>query len=107
VTVVGEEVFPAAIYTSLRAKDDWRRHQLGTNEVEFKREKLDCDTERQCLRYLKSLGLGFGAFDLVESADGAITFLECNTNGQFGWLEDELDLPISAAIARWLHGRAD
>jgi hypothetical protein len=45
------------------------------------------------------MGLKFGAFDLVERPDGQIVFLECNPNGQYGWLEEDLGLPISESIA--------
>ena len=99
VTVVGDDFFAAAIYTDADAKDDWRRHQLSTSKVRFAVERLPAAVESACRRYLERLQLGFGAFDLVESPDGHITFLECNANGQFGWLEDELGLPISRAIA--------
>lgn len=98
VTVVGDNVFDAAIYTSEDAKDDWRKHQQGT-EVEFKKENLDVHIEQQCITMLGKLGLKFGAFDFIEGEDGKITFLEMNPNGQFMWLEKMLDLPISRAIA--------
>ncbi len=53
----------------------------------------------KCVAFLGRLGLVYGAFDFVENKEGKITFLECNTNGQFRWLEDILGLPISNAIA--------
>lgn len=52
-----------------------------------------------CLAYLDELGLRFGAFDFALTDDGAPVFLECNPNGQWGWLEDATGLPIAAAIA--------
>lgn len=97
VTVVGEEVFPVAIHTSETAKDDWRKHQFTSN-VEFKQEQLPGSIGSLCLQYLREVELTYGAFDLIEDYDGKITFLECNTNGQFKWLEDMFDLPISDAI---------
>lgn len=45
------------------------------------------------------MGLKFGAFDFIETAPGEVIFLECNSNGQYGWLEETLGLPISHAIA--------
>lgn len=97
ITVVGEEVFQASIYTQDHAKDDWRRHQL-TSKVRFKRESmLEIEISR-CAEFLNRAGLIYGAFDFVEDYEGKITFLECNTNGQYKWLEEQLDLPISDAI---------
>ncbi len=49
--------------------------------------------------------MGHGAFDFIENEDG-ITFLECNLNGQYLWLEEDLGLPISEAIADELAARA-
>lgn len=97
VTVVGDEVFDAAIYTSPEAKDDWRVHQL-TDKVTFKKETIRDDIHKLCAKYLGHFGLTYGAFDFIEDADGKITFLECNSNGQFRWLEELLDIPISDAI---------
>lgn len=98
VTVVGEQVFSAAIYTDEQAKDDWRRLQT-TSAVQFRQEKLPEKAEERCIRYLDSMSLKFGAFDFIEKPDGEIVFLECNPNGQYGWLEEGLGLPISEAVA--------
>ncbi|HVV25411.1 MAG TPA: hypothetical protein VHC21_00015 [Candidatus Saccharimonadales bacterium] len=101
VTVVGDNVFPAAIYTERHAKDDWRKHQL-TSAVEFKEGELPDRIGSNCVAYLGKMGLRYGAFDLVENSDGEITFLECNPNGEYGWLEQALGFPISEAIANEL-----
>lgn len=98
ITVVGDQAFDAAIYTDDAAKDDWRKHQLETR-VRFKSEAFPDDQKEKCFKYLDEFGLNFGAFDFIEDSGGKITFLECNAHGQYGWLEDELGLPISNAIA--------
>ncbi len=98
VTVVGDEAFLVAIYTTDNAKDDWRRHQL-TTDVTFKTEKLSTTLTEKCVKFLGKCGLLYGAFDFIENDEGQFTFLECNTNGQYRWLEDLLELPISDAIA--------
>lgn len=98
VTVVGEKVFPVAIYTSEAVKNDWRKLQ-ETEAVRFTPEELSDEASEKCVRYLRRLGLGFGAFDLVEKPDGTIVFLECNPNGQYSWLEEDFGLPISQAVA--------
>lgn len=98
VTVVGDRIFPAAIYTDLDAKDDWRRHQLKSS-VKFQHDTLPEGVEEKCIDMLGKLGLRFGAFDFIETSDNRFIFLECNPNGQYGWLEDGLGFPISDAIA--------
>lgn len=98
VTVVGENVFSAAILTTAAAKDDWRKLQ-ATSAVEFKAGNLPDDVTEKCTKFLGSMGLKYGAFDFVETPDGEMIFLECNPNGQYGWLEEELGFPISNAIA--------
>lgn len=45
------------------------------------------------------LGLRFAALDFVVTPDGDWWFLECNPNGQWGWIEDETGFPIAAALA--------
>lgn len=101
VTVVGEEVFPIAIYTEEGAKDDWRRHQ-ARSEVMFASEPFDPVLSERCVEFLGSYGLRFGAFDFIESDSGQTTFLECNANGQYFRFEEEFGLPISEAIANEL-----
>lgn len=106
VTVVGDNVFPAAIYTDESAKDDWRKHQ-NSSSVQFKGGKLPDGIEDLCIRYLQEMGLGFGAFDLIERPNGEVVFLECNPNGQYSWLEEDLGLPISDSIAAALISTAE
>lgn len=98
ITAVGDQTFDAAIYTDKDAKDDWREPEHD-HQVVYKKETFPADLQEKCLRFLGRCGLRFGAFDFVEDNDGNVTFLECNTNGQFGWLEEQLGLPISSAIA--------
>lgn len=97
VTIVGDNVFAASIYTSAEAKDDWRRLQL-TDAVRFQVDALPENISALCKQYLRALGLRFGAFDLIETPESEFIFLECNPVGQYGWLEDSLGLQISLAI---------
>ena len=97
ITIIGDHVFPVAIYTDETAKDDWRKHQ-GTPHVRFASEPFSSDIATQCQTMLKTYGMRYGAFDFVED-DNAITFLEMNPSGQYYWLETELGLPLSDALA--------
>ena len=51
---------------------------------------------------MKALNLHFGAVDLVLTPDDQYYFLEINPNGQWLWLEDKLEFPISDKIVEWL-----
>ena len=99
VTVVGDKVFDASVHTSEEAKDDWRAHTEDASAVSFHNEEMSQDIKDRCVEFLGHLGLKFGAFDFIEDYDGKITYLEVNPNGQFGWIEEQLGMPISSAIA--------
>jgi len=99
ITVVGDVVFSAAIYTSDKARNDWRQRQFDEEHVTFKVEELPVKYQKLCVAYTKYYSLRYGAFDLVERPDGSIVFLEINAGGQFMWLEEKFGLPISKAIA--------
>jgi hypothetical protein len=107
ITVVGKQTFNAAIYTDKSAKDDWRLHQYKTKSVQFKAEPFPEDMKKKCFQFLKRYNLTYGAFDFIEQPDGKIVFLELNPSGQYGWLEEELDFPISKAIAKELVALAE
>ena len=62
--------------------------------------KLRCqgEIEVKCLQFLKYFDLNFGCFDFIIDENGNFHFLECNTNGQWMWLEEEADLKISEKL---------
>lgn len=102
VTVVGDKVFPAAVYTTKRAKADWRKLQFDGRVVKFKDEKLPADIEERCVKLLRLMGARYGAFDLIEREDGSFVFLEVNLIGAYQWLVDKLGFAIPQAIAEEL-----
>lgn len=50
-------------------------------------------------RFLDVLGLVYGALDFVASPEGSYAFLECNSGGQFGWLEARTGAPLIQTLA--------
>lgn len=48
---------------------------------------------------VQDLGLRYGAADLIVTPEGEHVFLEVNPMGEWGMLERDLELPISAALA--------
>lgn len=61
--------------------------------------ELPIDVVNGIKRFLSALGLVYGALDFVVGPDGSYTFLECNSGGQFGWLEARTGTPLTAALA--------
>jgi hypothetical protein len=94
ITVVGDRVFPARIRVDLDAVD-WRRRLTGG--VAFESVTLAPELEAAVRDTVAGLGLRFAAVDLLETAD-AISLLDVNPSGAYGWLERRLDLPITDAI---------
>ena len=102
VTVVGEDVFAAEIMSQDResSRVDWRA--TDDPHLEHRRHELPHEVADLCRQLLATLGLGFGAIDFALTGDGSYVFFEINPNGEWLWIEDQLGLPISDAIARIL-----
>ena len=99
ITIVGDKVFSAAIYTDTNTKVDWRPDSHNEEAVRFVVEEFPAEAAQKCKKLLQILDLRYGAFDFIETEDDELYFVEVNSNGQFLWLEKELGLPISDAIA--------
>jgi hypothetical protein len=50
--------------------------------------------------------LAFGAFDFVVDRVGTLWWMECNPNGEWGWLTEAIDVPVADALAALLLGQA-
>lgn len=89
VTVVGRRVFASRIESPDGALD-WRRGDW--NDLTHTPVAVPATIEVALHRYLASFGLVFGCFDFAltgpESMTGSWTAIECNSNGQWGWLPD-------------------
>lgn len=96
VTVVGEDVFPVRIEVALEAVD-YRRSDPYS--LVHKSSPLPRKLHQACVALTKRFDLRFSAIDLLERLDGEIFFLEINPNGQWKWIEEMTDVPISATIA--------
>lgn len=98
VTVVGRSVFASRITTPDGALD-WRCGDWDA--LAYEPIAVPDTVEKALHSYLDGFGLAFGCFDFAlgpgnprDPAREAWTFIECNPNGQWGWLPD------SDAIAR-------
>lgn len=101
VTVIGNKIFAVKI-TSEGAgiNEDWR--VTSRDKLEYTDINLPDEISSFCLRLVKSLGLNFGAIDLVES-NGKYIFIEINPTGEWGWIVTP-DRRIDTCIADWLAG---
>ncbi|GAA5701203.1 hypothetical protein AQJ43_14620 [Streptomyces avermitilis] len=93
VLIVGQHTFAVRIDSELL---DWRRdYSVLTYTVEHLPDSVD----KALHAYLDRLELVSGSFDLTVDRAGVYWWLELNPNGQWGWLEKETGLPMSAAFA--------
>ncbi len=96
-TVVRDRCFAVSVHTdSPEAKVDWRSRY---DDLRYEVCITPDEVRHSVLAYLHEFGLAFGAFDFSVTPDGRWWFLECNPNGQWGWLAEETGLPIAEAIA--------
>ena len=103
-TMVGDQAFASKIESksmlSGQGKEDWREgYDFG---IKFSEMKVEASLVTCCIDYLKEMDLNFGCFDFVVDENDTIFFLECNSNGQWLWIEEDTGMNISGAIAEWL-----
>ncbi|MET7362669.1 ATP-grasp ribosomal peptide maturase [Streptomyces sp. NPDC005562] len=93
VLIVGRHTFAVRIDSELL---DWRKdYSALTYTVEYIPDWVD----KALHAYLDRLELVSGSFDFAVDRAGDYWWLELNPNGQWGWLETETGLPMSAAFA--------
>jgi len=114
VTVVGRRLFVVRINSqqTARGKVDWREAQRKPrgqpSDLILAPGKVPASIQRSCLRLMRSLGLVYGAIDLVVTPENEHVFLEVNSSGQFLWIESGTGLPVLDAMAEMLiQGKLD
>lgn len=74
---------------------DWRVEINTESQSEW--HKLQhpnlAEWRERTVHFMESLGLYYGRLDFILKED-TLYFLECNSNGQFGWLDDEASLEL-------------
>lgn len=96
-TVVGDQVFAAAIHTnSDAARVDWRSDY---DALDYAIVEPPEQVTAGMLAFFRTFGLSFGAFDFAVTPNNEWIMFECNLAGQYGWLEDALDFPITSTLA--------
>lgn len=104
VTVIGKKVFAFNIESqSGSGKLDWRTDY----KVPMKAWTLPDEVNQGCLNLLSRLGLNYGAIDFCLDQNGNYVFLEVNSAGQYLWLEDLTEVPLSKEMALLLSGKSE
>ena len=88
---------------SLDAMDrplDWRRQEEAHSSWSATR---DAEVTVNALAVASALGVGFSSQDWVRDNDGPV-FLDLNPGGQWLFLPDDVAVPVTRAIARFLMG---
>lgn len=96
ITVVDNQVAAVKIVMGDKGVEgDWRKYK---NQLDFVAFELPHKTKELCVNLVKSLGLTFGAIDMIQS-NGKIYFIEINPTGEWGWLVDNSGLQIHKQIS--------
>ena len=97
-TIVNGNFFGVKIVST--NKIDWRKQDA---KISYSQIDVPEDVANKCIKMMNKLNINFAAFDFIVK-DGRYYFLELNANGQWLWLEEKLNLGISAAIVNYLIG---
>ena len=100
VTVVGTELFPAAISSQeTRYPHDFR---MDLEAARIEPHILPDDVAGGLLALMASFGLTYGAIDLRLTPEGEYVFLEVNPAGQWLFVELRTGQPITDAVVGYL-----
>jgi glutathione synthase/RimK-type ligase-like ATP-grasp enzyme len=103
ITVVGEQMFPAAIHSQQTAYAVDSRVDISAAKVEAVEIPTEVQDKLQAM--MRRLDLVYGAVDMRLTPEGEYVFLELNPAGQFLYIEAATGLPIVAALASELQRR--
>lgn len=100
ITVVGSDIFPAAIHSQETTYPVDFRMDMANAKIEA--HKLPAAIEEGLLALMAKLGLVYGAIDMRRTPDGEYVFLEINPAGQWLFVEARSEQPITKCLAALL-----
>lgn len=104
ITVVGDQLFAAAIHTANTAYEvDFR---MVMSSAPFEPAELPPPVADGLRALMRRLGLVYGAIDMRRTPDGEHVFLEINPAGQWLFVEQRTGQPITQALAELMVARA-
>lgn len=105
ITVVGDLVFAAEIDARKTSYPIDMRMVIG--EAVMQSIQLPSEILKAVLELQRCLGLSYGAIDMRRTPQGEYVFFEVNPAGQWLFVEERTELPISQAIADLLSNLDD
>jgi glutathione synthase/RimK-type ligase-like ATP-grasp enzyme len=100
ITIVGDEIFAAAIYSQETSyKVDCR---IDIAHARIEAVELPAKVQEQLHALMQRMGLVYGAVDMRLTPDGRFVFLEINPAGQWLFIEHFSHQLITAAVAKLL-----
>jgi len=102
VMVIGDQILACRIdsQASESTRTDWRHYDF--DRVAHLQVGLPTKVQEKLLLFMKSVGLRYGAIDLIETPTNEFVFLEVNPSGQWGWISDIAGVPVAEAVANML-----
>jgi hypothetical protein len=104
VHVVGSEVFATEITSDAV---DYRYAAHDGNDCRLRAVTIDDELAGRCVDLARRLHLPFAGLDLRRRPDGEIVCFEVNPMPGYSFYEAETGQPISAALVRYLTGKAE
>jgi glutathione synthase/RimK-type ligase-like ATP-grasp enzyme len=100
ITVIGNSIFAAEIDAQETSYPVDMRMVIG--EAHIRPVELPPKVQKKILELQRRLGLYYGAIDMRRTPQGDYVFFEVNPAGQWLFVEERTQLPISQAIADYL-----
>jgi glutathione synthase/RimK-type ligase-like ATP-grasp enzyme len=100
ITVVGDSVFAAAVHS--RDADYGVDYRLELGRLKIEPHELPASVRRKIRALMTRLGLEYGAIDMRLTPEGRYVFLEINPAGQWLFVEECTEQPITEAMTRLL-----
>lgn len=93
ITVIDKEIFACAIYTDHTSYQfDFR---MVMEDALMEAYQLPEKVKKKLYRFMKQIGLVYGAIDMRLTPDDEFVFLEINPSGQWLFVEQRTGLPIT------------
>lgn len=101
VHILGKNYFFSCDYNRNKSSIDWRVEINTESQSEWRAlENPKIPEWSEAVNgYMRKVGLHYGRLDFLLKEE-TLWFLECNSNGQFGWLDDFEDLPLHREFMR-------
>ena len=85
---------------------DWRP-SYQESEVVIEKINVPDVLRKKIINFMHIAGINFGSFDFSVDSNDVWWFLEVNTQGQFLWLENEMELGLLENFSRFILSKDD